>query len=138
MEQPTIRAWFNHLWQWILNIYNLVNAMLVTTETGGTITTTGAVQDVYINNAPAGVFESLIVNIDLTNMGAAHTLVVSLYYRVNQAGGLILADQINYAGVQAIPLKTVHLNPNRYGVRVALQLTAGANINIDWEVVYRV
>ncbi|GAI56721.1 unnamed protein product, partial [marine sediment metagenome] len=30
-------------------IFNIVNAMLVTTETGGTLTTTGALQDLYIN-----------------------------------------------------------------------------------------
>ena len=120
------------------DIFNLVNAMLVSTETGGTITTDGAVQDVYINAAPAGVYEPLAVKLDLTGMGAGETVVVRTLYQVRPAGIPILEDLVTFVGIQALPLKHIALEPNRYGVQVTLQCTAGGPIDVDWEVLYRV
>lgn len=125
--------------QRLTDIFNLVNAMLVTTETGGTLTTTGAVQDVYINNAPAGVYEPLCVKLDLSDMTPTETVVVQVLYRIRPApAALTLQDTVTFAGAQAIPIKKIELDPNRYGVEVTLQLTAGANIDVPWEVLYRV
>lgn len=119
-------------------IFALVNAILTTTETGGTITTNGAEQDVYINNAPAGVYEPLVVKIDLTSMTAAESITVRVRDRIRPGGGLLVADTpIVYAGVQAVPLKYVTLQPNRYGVQVTLECTVGGPIDVDWEVIYR-
>lgn len=118
-------------------IFDIVNASLVTTETGGTLTTTGALQDLYINNAPAGVFEPLKVQIDLTPMLAADTIVLQESYRIETGGGFILKDTLTFAGVQASPLKNIELEPNRYGIQITIQRTAGADHPYAWAVFYR-
>jgi len=126
--------------QRLIDIFNIVNAMLVTTETGGTITTDGAVQNVYINNAPAGVYEPLAVTLNLTNMTAAETIVVTLSYRNRPGAAMVVYDQVTYVGNQPATSEgiIVDLIPNRYGVLVTLQATAGGPIDIDWDVIYRV
>lgn len=124
--------------QRLLDIFNLVNAMLESTETGGTITTDGAEQNIYINNAPAGVFEPLMIKLNLTNQLAAATLRVRTYYHIRPGGALLLQDDVNYVGVVTPPLIHIDLDPNRYGIQVTEELTAGANFALDWEVIYRV
>lgn len=119
------------------NIFNMVNALLVTTETGGAIVTDGLVQNVYVNNAPAGVFEPLCVKLDLTTLAALESVTVRTYYRIAPLGGLILQDEVVFAGVQAIPLKSIDLEPNRYGIQVTLERTAGVARTHNWEVVHR-
>jgi len=125
--------------QRLIDIFNIVNAMLVTTETGGTITTNGAVQNVYINNAPAGVYEPLAITLDLTGMTAAETIVVTLSYRNGPGAAMVVYDQVTYVGVQPVGSKGVIIDliPNRYGVLVTLQATAGGPINIVWDAIYR-
>jgi hypothetical protein len=118
-------------------ILGLSAAELVTTETGGTITTDGTEQNVYINNAPAGVYEPRAVQIDFTNQTAAETVVIRTYYRINPAGNLIQQDEVTFAGVQDPPLKTITLVENRYGIRVTIEKTGGSNLAYDWEVIYR-
>jgi len=124
--------------QRLIDIFNLVNAMLVTTEAGGTVNTDGTEQDVYINNAPAGVYEPLKVLIDFTNQTAAETVIVRTYYRIRPAGAMIQKDELTFAGVQALPLKNIELEPNRYGIQVTIQRIAGAAQDYDWEAIYRV
>jgi len=118
-------------------IFDLVNAGLVTTETGGTLTTDGALQDLYINNAPAGVFEPLTVQINLAPMLAADTIVITENYRIRPGGGFVQKDTETFAGVQAVPLKNIDLEPNRYGIQITIQRTAGADHPYYWEVFYR-
>lgn len=118
-------------------IFDLLNAMLVTTETGGTITTDGTEQDVYINNAPAGVYEPLKVMLDFFLQAAAETVVIRTYYRIKSGGTFRKKDEVTFAGVQAIPLKNIELEPNRFGVWVSIQRTAGGAQDYDWEVIYR-
>ena len=124
----------------IKNIYAAVVALaasiLVTTETGGTLTTDGNEQDVYINNAPAGIYAPLQVLIDFTAHTAGETLVVKTYYRIKSGGNLIKHTEVTYAGLQDPLLINTVLRKNRYGVRVTAHLTAGANRDYDWEVVY--
>jgi hypothetical protein len=115
-----------------------VNAILTLTETGGTVTTDGTEQNVYINNAPAGVFDPKIVQIDFTNHTATETVVIREYYRIKSGGGLIKNDEIQFAGVQDPLLKTVTLEPNRFGVKVTIEKTAGTNRAYDFEAVYGV
>lgn len=125
--------------QRLIDIFNIVNALLVTTETGGTITTDGTAQDVYINDAPAGVFEPLKVMIDLSQMTVAETVVIRTYYRIRPAPATKKQkDEIVFQGVQSLPLKNIELEPNRYGIQVTLQCTIGGPIDFDWEVLYRV
>ncbi|MBW2363558.1 MAG: hypothetical protein JRF25_00505 [Deltaproteobacteria bacterium] len=124
----------------IKNIYSAVVAMaasiLTMTETGGTLTTDGTEQDVYINNAPAGIYGPLQVLIDFTAHTAGETVVVKTYYRIKSGGNLIGYTDTTYAGVQDPLLIAIDLKKNRYGIKVTAEKTAGANRAYDWEVVY--
>ena len=119
-------------------IISLVTSILTLTETGGTITTNGTEQDVYINNSPTGVFAPKIVQIDFTNQTAAETLVIREYYRIKSGGGLIKIDENTFIGVQDPLLKNVELKENRFGVNVTMEKTGGANKDYDFEAVYKI
>ena len=110
----------------------------VLTETGGTITTDGNVQDLYINNAPGGVFRPICVKVDFTNHTAGETVVITTNYRIRALGGLTLQDTLTFAGVVSPALINIDLEPNRFGIRVTIQKTAGANRDYDWKVFYEV
>lgn len=120
------------------SILNLVSSILVLTETGGTVTTDGTEQDLYINNDPPGVFEPRILQLDFTNHTAGETVVVREYYRIKSGGGLIKSSETTYAGAQDPLLKTVDLDENRFGVQVTIEKTAGANRAYDYEVLYKI
>lgn len=122
----------------ISNIFDLVNAILTLTETGGTLTTTGAVQNVYINETPAGVFDPKIVQIDFTNQTAAETVVIRESYRIKSGGVYIEKDAVTFTGVQSPLLKNIALESNRFGVKVTIEKTAGANKDYDWSVMYKI
>ena len=130
----------------ITDTYDLANAELTDIETGGTITTDGSEQVVWENNAPAGIFEPLIFKIDTTALTAVgpDSVTVRVYERIKSGGNLILAEPVDQAGnatvytnVQTNPLKAVVLNPNRFGVRVTIERTAGADHAYVWEVIHR-
>lgn len=120
------------------DITDLASSLLTLAETGGTITTDGNEQDVYINNAPAGVYAPKGIKIDFTNQTAGETVVVREYYRVKSGGNFILADEVSFAGAQDPELITVDLEENRYGIKVTMEKTAGANKDYDYEAVYKV
>jgi hypothetical protein len=101
------------------------------------VTTDGNEQDLYINNAPAGVFDPKIVQIDFTNQTAGETVVIREYYRIKSGGGMVKMDEVTFAGVQDPLLKNVTLEENRFGVKVTIQRTAlVADRAYDWEAVY--
>ena len=119
-------------------IYDLVDAILDLTETGGTLGATGGEDTIYLNNAPASVFEPRRVSIDLGNMQAGDTVQIRVYERIINGGALILmagGALLLYTGVQTINF-SFPLNPNRWGFHVTLEQTAGVNRNYDWEVLY--
>lgn len=119
------------------NIFDLVNAILTTTETGGTVSTNGAAEvDVYINDAPAGVYKPIILKIWFTNQTAAETVVIREKYRIEAVGGFIENDEVLFAGVQDPLLRNIRLDPTRFGVQVTIAKTAGADRAYRWEVVY--
>lgn len=118
-------------------IFDIVNASLVTSETGGTLTADGTEQNLYINNAPSNVYEPLVVQLDCTNMAAGDTVVLRTYYRIKDGGNWIKKDQLALSDDQDPDLKNIALEPNRYGVKVTLEQTAGVNREYDWEVIYR-
>ncbi len=118
------------------SVVQIAAALMTLTETGGTLTTDGAEQDIYINNAPEGLFVPRQVFIDFTNHGAGETVVVKTYYRIKSDGGLIANTEDIYAGVQDPLLINLELKPNRYGIKVTAQKSDGANQDYDWEVIY--
>ena len=123
------------------SVFDLVNAIQVLSETGGTLTSDGTVQDVYINNAPLGVYTPKAILIDLDNMVGGDTVVVQVLYRIKSGGNLLLLDTQSYTGADGgLPdsqkLICISLLPNRFGVQVTLQRTAGADHNYDWEAIW--
>jgi hypothetical protein len=123
----------------IKQIYDVVAALtsyfLTLTETGATRTTDGTEQNVYINNAPAGVFTPKMLNIDFTNQTATETVVLREYYRIKSGGAYVLQDEVTFVGVQDPELIHVTLKDNRFGIKVTIEKTAGTNRAYDYEVV---
>ncbi|KKM05732.1 hypothetical protein LCGC14_1751130 [marine sediment metagenome] len=120
----------------IADIKTVTDAIPTLTETGDTLTADGTEQDVYINNAPSGLFRPICVKIDFTAHTGTETVTLKVYYRIKSGGNMILQDEVEYAGLVSPELINIELEPNRYGVQVTLQKTAGANRDYDWEVFY--
>jgi len=119
-------------------VVNFLSSILILTETGGTITTDGTEQDLYINNAPFGVFDPKTLLIDFANQTAAETVVITEYYRIKSGGDWIKLDNNTYVAVQDPFLKSVTLHPNRFGIKVTIEKTGGANQAYDYEVFYKI
>jgi hypothetical protein len=117
-------------------IYDLVDAIMDLAETGGTFTTDGSEQQMYVNNAPSGVFEPRTLKVDLTAMLAGDSMRIRVRERVKSGGSLIVCYDETFSGAQGIPLVKIPLDPNRYGVETTIQRTAGVDRSIDWEVLY--
>ena len=119
-------------------IREVTDAEPVLEETGGTLTTDGNVQTMYINNAPAGVFRPVCLKIDMTAHTITETVVVRTNYRIIPGGNLIEQDEATFAAAQDPDLKNIDLEPNRYGIQVTIEKTAGTNRAYPWEVFYEV
>lgn len=120
-------------------VYDLVNAELTLQETGGSITTDGTEQTIYINNAPLGVFRPVVLYVDLDAMLQGDTTVFRVYYRIETGGGLQLIDYSSYAGADgglanSIKLIAIDLTPVRYGVMVTIQRTVAGDRAYPWSV----
>jgi len=121
------------------DVFDLVNALLVLTETGGMVTATGVgtEDNVYVNDDPTGVFKPLLVTIDLSDLAGGEVVTVRTYYRIAPGGAPVLKGApVIFVGVQAEPLKDIELQPNRYGLEVTLEGTTG--VVFPWEVFYKV
>lgn len=117
----------------LINAIKVVtDALLVLSETGGTLTTDGNVQNLYINDAPAGVFDPRAIKLDCSAHTAGETIELNLYYRIIDGGGMILQDTQTYVGVISPPLLKIGLDENRFGVQLTIQKTAGANRAYPW------
>ena len=117
----------------------VVDALGILTETGGELTTDGTEQNIYVNDTPAGVFRPVCLKLDFTNQTVTETVIVNTYYRIKRAvdGGVLrLQDGVTFAGVQDPVLINIDLEPNRFGVCVTIEKTAGTNRAYDWEVFY--
>ncbi|KKM01518.1 hypothetical protein LCGC14_1793640 [marine sediment metagenome] len=119
-------------------IQAIVEAEAILEETGGILTTDGTLQNVYINNAPGGVYEPRWFNINFTNQTVTETVVIRTYYRNVDGGAWVQDDSQAFVGVPVNLLISVELKPNRYGCRVTVEKTAGTNRTYVWEVFYEV
>jgi len=123
----------------VLSILDLVNAELVLTETGGTVTATGlgTEDNIYVNDAPAGEFEPRKVVVDLSDLAGGETATLRTYYRIKSGGvARLKGAPVIFNGVQAEPMKDIELEPNRFGIVVTIEATVG--VIFDWEVHYGV
>ncbi|GAG53559.1 unnamed protein product, partial [marine sediment metagenome] len=116
----------------------ITDAEPILEETGGTLTTDGTEQNVYVNEAPSGVYRPVCVKIDFTNQTVTETVVLRTYYRITPGGGYVQQDPVTYLGVVDPALINVDLEPNRYGIKVTIAKTAGTNRAYDWETFYKV
>ncbi len=107
-------------------------------ETGGTLTTDGTEQNVYINDAPRGIYEPRWFNINFANHTVTEAVTIKVYYRNIDGGGWVQDDSQSFVGVPVNLLISVALKPNRYGCRVTVERTAGTNRAYVWEVFYEV
>jgi len=124
----------------LLTLIEAVTSALPTlSETGGTVTTDGTEQNVYINATPLGEYNPICVTINCTAQTAGETIVIRLYYDNAPGGaGLILADELTFAGVISPEMLVIDLDPNRYGVAVTIEKTGGANRAYPWDVHYEI
>lgn len=120
------------------SVENIEDSLMTLTETGGTLTTDGTEQNLYINNAPAGLYRPRHFFIDFTNQTAGETLAIREYYRIKSGGGLIINVSTTYAAVQDPLMVQFELKDNRYGIKVTAELTAGANRDYDWAITYAI
>lgn len=117
---------------------SLVNSILTLTETGDTLTTDGTEQNIYINNAPAGIYDPKIIQVDFTNHTITEKVIIREYYRIKSGGNFVMLDEVGFVGVQDPLLKNVHLEENRFGIKVTIEKVLGTNRDYDWEAVYKV
>jgi len=122
----------------ITDIKAITDALPTLTETGGTVTTDGTEQNVYINSTPLGVFRPLCVKLDCTDHTATETIVLRVYYKMSLPGVFILQDEMTYAGLISPELINIALESNRFGVQVTIEKTAGTNRDYDWEAFYEI
>ena len=128
----------------VLTVDTVVDAIRVVTdatpileETGGTLTSDDSEQDVYINNAPEGVYVPNYVSIDFSNNTVAQSAVIRLYRRYKTGGDWIKIDESDpIVGLPDPAGIDIELKPNRFGIRVTLDVT-GASKTYDWTVFYK-
>lgn len=123
-------------------IFDLSNSILVLTETGGTLTADGMVQDVIIMDPPMGSFNATKLKVDMSNMTWGDSVILNWYERLSSGGAWVRKDRMQFDGPQDVmpdsPEKNIELEPNRFGVWITLQQTAGTNRVFSWEWLYEV
>jgi len=119
-------------------IYDLLDALMDSSETGDTLTADGSEQVVYEQASPAAIWSPAVIHIDLTNMAANDVITVREYIKIKSGGDYLLLDIKEYSNAQTrkvIPVSPVG-RKNRWGYKVSLEQTAGTNRTYDWEVIY--
>ncbi len=107
----------------------IVLALPTLAETGTSITTTviNTEYNIYVNATPLGVFNPIGVNIDCREHTAGETIVVRYYEQIAAgAPDPILVDEVTYAGAMDDLIKVEFALPNRFGIWVTIERTAGA------------
>lgn len=104
----------------------------------GTTTTDGTEQFIYDEVDPhLHPWHYAGSTIDLSNMGAGNTIIIRIYEIIEAGGGWLLKsiDAVNtYTGIQtAQPAKQLDGFYNVYGVRISIELTVGANIDVPYQ-----
>lgn len=110
----------------------------ILTSTNLNLTTDGNEQNVYINNAPSGIFVPVQVKINVTNHTATETITIKEYYRNASGGAWLEHDSKQYVGTIEMDEITVKLDANRYGVKVTIKKDAGTNRAYMCEAIYKV
>ena len=117
----------------------ILAALPTLSETGGTLTTDGTEQNVYINANPLGEYNPICVTINCTAQTAGETIVTREYLDNAPGGaGLILVDTLTYVGLISPEMLIIDLDPNRYGVDVTIERTGGVARAYPWNAHYEI
>lgn len=117
-------------------ILSQVLAIFTLKETGGTITSSGGVQDLYRVETPLGIFKPATLFIDFSNSTGAETIEIQVSYRIRAGGGPVLYDTLVFPGVITPAVRSIALQENRFGILVTLHRTAGGAQTYDYSVFY--
>jgi hypothetical protein len=121
----------------------IVGAELVLSSTGGSLTADGTEQTLVIISEPLGCWHPMVLWVDLDNMVAGDSTTLRVYYRLSDGGALKLWDSQVFAGpdgglVNLAKLLDIELHPNRHGLQVTLEQTAGTYRVYPWEFIAEV
>jgi hypothetical protein len=113
-------------------------AMLTLSATGGTLTADGTEQTLVIVNEPLGCWIPRTLFVDLDNMVGVDSITLRVYCRLSDGGGLQLWDSQVFTGpdgglVNLAKILDIEFHPNRHGLQVTLEQTAGTNRAYNWE-----
>ncbi len=124
----------------VTDIKAVTDGLPTLTETVGTTTTTtiDTEYNLYINNAPLGVFKPIILKVWFLNQTATETVILRSYSRVADGGVWALEDIATFAGVQDPVVRIIELWPTRYGVRTTIERTGGAARAYPFEEFYEI
>jgi len=122
----------------VTDIMAVTDALPTLATVSGTTTTTilNTEYDMYIIDAPLGVFKPIVVVVNFLNQTATETVIVREYRRDVAAGVWTEYDEITYIGIHnAIKIQ---LDPNRLGIRTTIQRTAGTARAYPWSAFYEI
>jgi len=124
----------------VTDILAIADGLPTLTETVGSTTTTAinTEYDLYINNAPLGVYRPLYCNVWGLYHTAAETIILRTYYRPEDAADWALQDELTLVGLIDPVLVSIELLPTRYGVKVTIERTAGNSKAYPWEAFYEI
>ncbi len=124
----------------VTDIKAVTDGLPTLTETVGTTTTTtiDTEYNLYINNAPLGVFKPICLKVWFLNQTAGETVILRSYSRVADGGVWALEDIATFVGVQDPVVRIIELWPTRFGVRTTIERTAGTARAYPWEPFYEI
>ena len=125
----------------IVDIMAVTDGLPTLTAAVGSTTTTviNTEYNLYINNAPLGVFKPVLVTVNFLNQTAAETVILRKYRRDTDGGVWSLFDESDpIVGVQSPVLIGVNLGPNRFGVRLTIERTVGNARAYPWASFYEI
>jgi len=93
-----------------------------------TLTADGTEQTV-VESTSSGEVEGFI---DLSNMASGDSITLRLYKKMTEGGTYRQFDSGNYSDSQTNPALHITKLPNKYGLRITLQQTAGVNRSYDY------
>jgi hypothetical protein len=98
-------------------------------EGNGTLTADGTEQTVREYTGTG----KLHAYIDLSNMADGDAVTIRQFIKIKAGGTYRKYAEESYSGVQTLPLLHIISKPNKHGVKITLQQTAGTNRDYDWE-----
>lgn len=129
-----------HVYRRVNQLFEFAAAQLRLTETGGVLTADGTAQTVIVMDPPMGSFKASKLKVSLSNMDWGDTVILRWFERLSDGGVWDLKDRMEFSGPQDVvpdsPEKNIELEPNRFGIWITLQQTAGTYRNFAWEWFY--